>query len=211
MAADRSGRQRLCAAELHLGQVRLRFEQNNPTLLADKLNVDESKAQEITALSASQPEFVTGWSIRSIRSTAGRLHSHIWLAAAAASASYLIERRSQAGIAAGEREKGDGNRRFHPARPGKKSSVQFAQRVCSTLQAKAVLELAKENLAYYDHVLEISRDRFSAGDIAQIDLDRLELQRVQYESDVANRAGQSANREDSAAHAAERPDSDRTI
>jgi cobalt-zinc-cadmium efflux system outer membrane protein len=33
-------------------------------------------------------------------------------------------------------------------------------------------------------VLKISRDRFQAGDIAQIDLDRLELQRVQYESDV---------------------------
>lgn len=54
----------------------------------------------------------------------------------------------------------------------------------STLQAKAVLQLAKDNLAYYDHVLEISRNRFSAGDIAQIDLDRLELQRVQYESDL---------------------------
>jgi len=47
-----------------------------------------------------------------------------------------------------------------------------------------VLQLAKDNLAYYDHVLQISRDRFNAGDIAQIDLDRLELQRVQYESDL---------------------------
>jgi cobalt-zinc-cadmium efflux system outer membrane protein len=54
----------------------------------------------------------------------------------------------------------------------------------ATLQAKAVLELAKDNLAYYDRVLEISRTRFDAGDIAQIDLDRLELQRVQYESDL---------------------------
>ncbi|MGB7846077.1 MAG: TolC family protein, partial [Candidatus Acidiferrum sp.] len=54
----------------------------------------------------------------------------------------------------------------------------------STLQAKAMLQLAKDNLAYYDHVLDISRDRFGAGDMAQIDLDRLELQRVQYESDV---------------------------
>ena len=35
-------------------------------------------------------------------------------------------------------------------------------------------------------MLKVSRDRFSAGDIAQIDLDRLELQRVQYESDVEN-------------------------
>jgi cobalt-zinc-cadmium efflux system outer membrane protein len=54
----------------------------------------------------------------------------------------------------------------------------------SALQAKAVLQLAKDNLAYYDRVLDISRTRFNAGDIAQIDLDRLELQRTQYESDL---------------------------
>ena len=47
-----------------------------------------------------------------------------------------------------------------------------------------MLQLAKDNLAYYDRVLDISRNRFSAGDIAQIDLDRLELGRVQYESDL---------------------------
>jgi outer membrane protein, heavy metal efflux system len=35
-------------------------------------------------------------------------------------------------------------------------------------------------------VLKISRDRYEAGDIAQIDLDRLELQRLQYESDLQN-------------------------
>ena len=54
----------------------------------------------------------------------------------------------------------------------------------STLAAKALLQLARDDLAYYDRVLQISRDRLQAGDIAQIDLDRLELQRVQYESDV---------------------------
>jgi cobalt-zinc-cadmium efflux system outer membrane protein len=53
-----------------------------------------------------------------------------------------------------------------------------------TLQAKAVLRLARENLAYWDKLLGVSRDRYKAGDIAQIDLDRLELQRVQFESDV---------------------------
>jgi cobalt-zinc-cadmium efflux system outer membrane protein len=52
------------------------------------------------------------------------------------------------------------------------------------LQVKAVLKLAQENLAYWDKVLGVSRDRYKAGDIAQIDLDRLELQRVQFESDV---------------------------
>src|SRR5580704_7162876 len=38
-------------------QVKDRFELNNPTLLADKLNVDESKAQEITAFLRPNPNF----------------------------------------------------------------------------------------------------------------------------------------------------------
>ncbi len=53
-----------------------------------------------------------------------------------------------------------------------------------TLQAKAFRSLARTELADYDRVLDISRDRFQSGDIAQIDLARLRLQRVQYESDV---------------------------
>ena len=36
-------------------QVKDRFELNNPTLLADKLNIDESKAQEITAFLRPNP------------------------------------------------------------------------------------------------------------------------------------------------------------
>jgi cobalt-zinc-cadmium efflux system outer membrane protein len=53
-----------------------------------------------------------------------------------------------------------------------------------TLQAKAVLELAKADLQYYDKIIEISRTRLTAGDLAQIDLDRIELLRVQYESEI---------------------------
>jgi cobalt-zinc-cadmium efflux system outer membrane protein len=53
-----------------------------------------------------------------------------------------------------------------------------------TLQAKAVLALTRANLAYYDGLLVVSRNRFQAGDIAQVDLNRLELQRVQFEADV---------------------------
>ncbi|MBV9768700.1 MAG: TolC family protein, partial [Bryobacterales bacterium] len=52
-----------------------------------------------------------------------------------------------------------------------------------TLQAKAVLENARGNLAYWDRELELNRVRFKAGDLAEADLDRLELQRVQFESD----------------------------
>ena len=53
-----------------------------------------------------------------------------------------------------------------------------------TLEAKAVLELAKADMEYYDKIISISQDRFKAGDLAQIDLDRIELLRVQYESEI---------------------------
>jgi cobalt-zinc-cadmium efflux system outer membrane protein len=51
------------------------------------------------------------------------------------------------------------------------------------LQAKAVLENAKENLEYWDRELDVNRTRYKAGDMALVDLNRLELQRVQFESD----------------------------
>jgi cobalt-zinc-cadmium efflux system outer membrane protein len=55
-----------------------------------------------------------------------------------------------------------------------------------TLQAKAWLDLAGQNLTYYDKVLEVNRERYRAGDIALVDLTRLELQRAQFESDLVN-------------------------
>src|SRR6202035_4826702 len=50
------------------------------------------------------------------------------------------------------------------------------------LTSKAALALAQDNLKFYDQVLTISQDRLRTGDIAQIDLDRLELLRVQLEA-----------------------------
>ena len=54
----------------------------------------------------------------------------------------------------------------------------------ATLEAKAVLKLAQADLEYCDKIIDISRARFKSGDLAQIDLDRIELQRVQYESEI---------------------------
>ena len=50
------------------------------------------------------------------------------------------------------------------------------------LQAKAFRTLALANMASFDQVLALSRARLQTGDIAQIESDRLQLQRVQYDS-----------------------------
>jgi cobalt-zinc-cadmium efflux system outer membrane protein len=53
------------------------------------------------------------------------------------------------------------------------------------LQAKAILQVAKENLASYDKQIGINQERLKVGSIAKVDFQRLELQRIQFESDLA--------------------------
>jgi cobalt-zinc-cadmium efflux system outer membrane protein len=163
--------------------VKDRFQLNNPTLLAGFLNIDELKAQEITANLRPNPDFTLSADGTQIAPSHG-----VWQPFAGTlispGVSYLFERRNKRGL------------RYEVAKEGtavgiaqqddSKRSLLFNLRSAfiGILQAKAVLKLAQDNIDYYDKILKISRDRYQAGDIAQIDLDRLELQRLQYESDV---------------------------
>jgi len=164
-------------------QVRMRFEQNNPKLLADRLSIDESKAQEITAFLRPNPTFTLSADGTQIAPDKG-----VWRPFAGTfespSISYLHERRHKRELRLESAKKGTLIAESSHADLERTLLFNLRGAFVSTLQAKAVVQLAKDNLVYYDHVLEISKTRFDAGDIAQIDLDRLELQRVQYESDL---------------------------
>jgi len=163
--------------------VKNNFELNNIAMLASHLNIDELKADEITAHLRPNPDFTLSADGTQIYPSHG-----VWQPFAGTfispGVSYLFERRGKRGL------------RYEAAKEG--TAIGLAQQSDSErnlifnlrsafvgiLQAKAVLRLAQDNIGYYDKILKISRDRFQAGDIAQIDLDRLELQRLQYESDV---------------------------
>ena len=164
-------------------QVRERFEQDNPTLLADKLSIDESKAEEITAFLRPNPQLTLTADGTQIAPNKG-----IWRPFAGTfespGISYLHEREHKRESRLDSAKKGTLIAESSHADLERTLLFSLRGAFVSTLQAKAVLQLAKDNLVYYDHVLDISRNRFTAGDIAQIDLDRLELQRVQYESDL---------------------------
>ena len=164
-------------------QVRARFEQNNPTLQADKLSIDESRAQEITAFLRPNPQFTL-----SVDGTQVAPQKGVWRPFAGTFESpainYLHERRHKRELRLESAKKGTLIAEASHADMERTMLFNLRSAFVSALQAKGVLQLAKDNLVYYDHVLDISRDRYTAGDIAQIDLDRLELQRVQYESDL---------------------------
>ena len=65
-------------------------------------------------------------------------------------------------------------------------TLQVKQQFTTLILAKAALQLAQDNLKDYRHALQISRDRYDAGDIGKLDFERLDLQLAQFESDETN-------------------------
>jgi outer membrane protein, heavy metal efflux system len=158
-----------------------KFEAANPTLLANKLNIDESRAAEITAFLRPNPDF--GVSVDGFQVSKGGAYRPLSGVVETPSISYLHERehkrelrrdQAKASTAVAESTYLDQERNL---------IFNLRNAFVQALQAKAVLQNATDNLQYWDRELEVNRTRFKAGDIAQVDLNRLELQRVQFESD----------------------------
>ena len=164
-------------------QVKDRLELNNPTLLAGKLNISEFQADEITAHLRPNPN-LTVLADQIDPFPGGPSHGPFAYWLPSATVSYLHERAHKRELRTESAKKGTAIAISQQDDLERGLLFSLRNAFVQTLQAKAVLQVSKDNLDYYDHVLKISSDRFQAGDIAQIDLDRLELQRVQYESDV---------------------------
>jgi outer membrane protein, heavy metal efflux system len=164
-------------------QVKERLELNNPTLLAGKLNIGELQAEEITAHFRPNPNLAL-LSDQIDPFPGGPAHGPFAYWLPSATVSYLHERAHKRELRTESAKKATAIGVSQQQDLERNLLFSLRGAFVGTLQAKAVLQVAKDNLEYYDHVLKISRDRFQAGDIAQIDLDRLELQRVQYESDL---------------------------
>src|SRR5579862_429117 len=159
-------------------QLKDKFESGNPTLKAYQLSIDEARAAEITAYLRPNPDLTLLTDGTQLASSMG-----VWRPFAGTdyspNVSYLHER-------AGKREL-----RLDSAKKStdiatssyldQERSLVFTLRnaFVQVLQAKAFLDNAKENLTYWDKELGISRTRLSAGDIAQLDMNKLILLRVQ--------------------------------
>jgi cobalt-zinc-cadmium efflux system outer membrane protein len=179
-----------CPAQQSLtwDQVKARFEAANPALRADELSVDEMKAAEITAFLRPNPQIgLSSDGVQIAPHTTPGLGTH-WQPLTGAqlvpSISYLHEREHKRELRLQSAK--EGTQIAGSEHEDLKRNLQFDLRTqfVQTLEAKAVLELARDELVYYDEIIEMSRSRLKAGDIAQIDLDRIELQRVQYEVEI---------------------------
>jgi len=164
-------------------EVRAKFEAANPTLRAGQIGIDESRAQEITAYLRPNP--TAGLLADQIDPfNGGPPHGPFAYLLAVGSISYLHERQHKRELRLNSAQ--DATSIAVSSQADLERTLLFDLRMAfvQALQGKAILELAKDNLVYYDRLLDVNRDRYKLGAIAQVDLDRLELQRVQYESDL---------------------------
>jgi len=173
-------------------QIKDRFEDSNPTLRAARLNVDESRAAEITAFLRPNPTLtgtldqIDPFSTSPSLTSGGSGYRPFSYALPYASVSYLHERDHKRELRLEGARKSTDIAASTYSDQERTLLFNLRNAFVQTLQAKAVQQNARENLEYWDRELTVNRNRFAAGDLAQVDLDRLELQRVQFESDLEN-------------------------
>jgi cobalt-zinc-cadmium efflux system outer membrane protein len=163
-------------------QAKQEFEASNPNLLAGRIGIQEFRAQEITAYLRPNPDLTLV--LDQFTPFSSNPYQPLSSTEPIIASSYLIERRHKRSL------------RLESAKWATDVSVSqledlqrnllFDLRTAfvQVLQHSAVVSIARQSLDYYDHTLQVNRDRFQAGDISPVDLDRLELQRVQFATDL---------------------------
>lgn len=162
-------------------QVRERFRANNPALAAGETNIEESRANEITAGLRPNPTL-------SLVSDQWHLFQSPFRPFSAAQTipvvSQQIERRNKRGLRVESAQLATSMATTDQADLERQLLFNLRDAFVRTLQAKSILELAEENIKYYDKTIEVNRRRFESGDLSRADFERIELQRAQYESDL---------------------------
>jgi outer membrane protein, heavy metal efflux system len=156
--------------------------QFNQTLRGQRIDVDQSKAAEITAALKPNPSFTT--SVDGIPifspSTIGS-SPYVY----GQSLSYTVERGGKRGrridVAADSTDVAVKTVRDHE----RQLRFNVAQAFINVLLAKSSLQLANEDLSSFTQVVDLNRHRVTAGDLAEGDFLRISLQKLQFEQDIA--------------------------
>ena len=165
--------------------VRLTLERNQ-TLRGQRLTIDESKADETTA--ALKPnlgfEFdTTGYTLFSPRQiNSNFLRNDV---SYNTSLSYTFERGGKRQKRTTVAEDTTEVTRRNVIDLERQLRFQAEQAFVNALLAKSTLELAQENLQSFSQVVELNRERVTAGDLAQGDFYKISLQKLQFEQDVS--------------------------
>jgi cobalt-zinc-cadmium efflux system outer membrane protein len=150
----------------------------NPSLASQALQLEATKANEVTARLRVNPELSISKEDLSLSSLAqvDETFNVSRLFERGNKRRYRIESASLATVVA-KHTYDDFERQL---------MLNVKQSFVALLLAKANLQLAEQNRQDYAKTVELSRIRFSAGEISRTELDRIELQASRFETDALN-------------------------
>ncbi|MBV8864965.1 MAG: TolC family protein [Acidobacteriaceae bacterium] len=164
-------------------EAQAKFKSNNPALLAGEVTIREARADEITAYLRPNPELSLLADGTQITATGG-----VWRPFSGTlftpSLSYLHERQHKRELRLRSAEWATAISVSTQADLERNLMFNLRDAFVRVLLEKAVLGVTQANLDNYDKEIAINKDRFNAGDIAKVDFQRVELQRIQFESDL---------------------------
>jgi len=140
-------------------QARAEFEKSNPTLLAARIGIDESRDQEVTAFLRPNPDLTVSLDqINPFSKNPIDKYSPFSEALPFVSGSYLHERQHKRELRLESAKKGTAIAQSQLADQERSLIFNLRGAFVQALQAKAVRDLAKENLVYFDHQFSITQD-----------------------------------------------------
>ena len=159
----------------------------NQALHAQRLEVDASRADEITA--ALKPNPAVSVDVDGLTPFSPRQMTWDFLENSVSyggSVSYLFERggtrrnrvtaaRAATDVTAKNVQEAERQLRF-----------QTAQAFIDALLAKSSRDLARQNLESFSQIVEVNRQRVASGDLAEADFYKISLQKLQFEQDVSS-------------------------
>lgn len=150
----------------------------NPNLASQALQLEATRANEVTARLRTNPELSVSKEDLSLSSLAqvDETFNVSRLFERGNKRRYRIESASLATVVA-KHTYDDFERQL---------VLSLKQSFVALLLAKANLQLAEQNRQDYAQTMELSRIRFSAGEISRTELDRIELQASRFETDALN-------------------------
>ena len=164
-------------------QVRERFLSNNPNLSASRINIEEIRSGEITAGLRPNPEFsVVLDQFHIFNPPVDPFNNSQWTP----TVQQLFERRHKRQLRVASAQEATSIAATDAEDLRRTLTFNLRDAFNRILLTKSLLDLAQENIQYYDEVIRLNQERLKAGDISQSDFDRIELQRVQFESDLVN-------------------------
>jgi cobalt-zinc-cadmium efflux system outer membrane protein len=164
--------------------IRIALEHNH-NLLALRSTIQQNEAQEITANLRPNPSFFVDWEYLPLSSPNGSIGNYLDNSTEAdIGLSYLIERGKKRQHRLQAAKDATAVTRSQVADNERSLTFQVATLFINTQLAESTLELAREDLKSFQSTVDLSEKQYKAGSISENDYLKIELQLLQFQTDV---------------------------